>query len=102
MFIPFSLSNVRVLLLLRMPTARGYGLELFGCQVLGRAEPSQVGTARVGGTAFEASAPQPPFKTRDAAFDVSADGRFLIANQTEQAFASPMTMVLNWPSLLRK
>jgi len=52
---------------------------------------------------LEVSTPKPLFRmTRDAEFDVSADGRFLMPNQTAQAFAPPMTVVINWPSLLKR
>jgi hypothetical protein len=42
------------------------------------------------------------FKTRGSAFDVARDGRILTSSQTEQAYAAPMSIVLNWPALLRK
>jgi hypothetical protein len=35
-------------------------------------------------------------------FDVSKDGRFLIPVQPEQSASSPLTVVLNWPALLKK
>ena len=34
--------------------------------------------------------------------DVSKDGRFLIPRQPEQSAASPLTVVLNWPAVLKK
>jgi serine/threonine protein kinase/Tol biopolymer transport system component len=45
--------------------------------------------------------PQALFKTRNAPFDVAANGRFLLPTPTEQAFAGPMTVVVNWPALLK-
>ncbi len=54
----------------------------------------------------EASAPVELFKTRIAGggrpttinfnYDVAADGRFLINVVTEEAPASPLTLLLNW------
>lgn len=62
------------------------------------------------GPAFETGAPQALFKTNsrnDAGYDydVTADGqRFLInrlgAEQTEAT--APLTLVVNWPALLKK
>jgi hypothetical protein len=46
--------------------------------------------------------PRSLFKTRGSAFDVARDGRILTSSQTEQAYAAPMSIVLNWPALLRK
>jgi Tol biopolymer transport system component len=46
--------------------------------------------------------PRSLFKTRGSAFDVARDGRILTTSQTEQAYAAPMSIVLNWPALLRK
>ena len=38
----------------------------------------------------------------NTSFDVSKDGRFLLPALAEQAAAAPMTVVLNWPQLLKK
>jgi Tol biopolymer transport system component len=46
--------------------------------------------------------PRPLFETRDLAFDVSKDGRFLIPTQREQAAAAPMNVIVNWMARLRK
>jgi hypothetical protein len=35
-------------------------------------------------------------------YDVSADGRFLIASPVEQSATVPMTVVLNWQAGLKK
>jgi Tol biopolymer transport system component len=58
------------------------------------------------GAAFERGAPIPLFQTRIAGggtnayrrpqYDVTADGRFLINVTTEDATASPITLILNW------
>jgi serine/threonine protein kinase/Tol biopolymer transport system component len=40
--------------------------------------------------------------TTNPRFDVSEDGRFLLAIPVGQQEASPMTVVLNWPELLKK
>jgi serine/threonine protein kinase len=59
------------------------------------------------GEQFQAGAPQPLFDVRlsgnaNASYDVSADGRFLFATPTEQAATLPMTVVVNWPAMLKK
>ena len=35
-------------------------------------------------------------------FDLSKDGRFLLPALAEPRVAAPMTVVLNWPALLRR
>jgi eukaryotic-like serine/threonine-protein kinase len=75
------------------------GRELFFVQ----ADRTLVSVAVRGTPTLEMSAPKPLFRVnREGEFDVSADGRFLMPNQTAQAVAPPMTVVINWPSLLRK
>ena len=58
------------------------------------------------GAQFQAGVPKPLFDVQLAAnnanFDVSADGRFLIATPVEQGAAVPMTVVLNWQAALKK
>jgi Tol biopolymer transport system component/tRNA A-37 threonylcarbamoyl transferase component Bud32 len=58
------------------------------------------------GAQFVASVPKPLFDVRlgtsNPSFDVSADGRFLIATPVEQSASVPMTVVLNWPAALKK
>ena len=58
------------------------------------------------GPQFQPGVPQPLFDVRlssaNATFDVSADGRFLLAMPAEQAASSPMTVVLNWRQALTK
>ena len=58
------------------------------------------------GPQFEASVPKPLFDVRlgngVASYDVSADGRFLIATPVEQSASVPMTVVLNWQAALKK
>ena len=55
------------------------------------------------GAKFEAGVPKPLFETRGAtSFDVSKDGRFLIATQTEQSASTPITVVVNWMAGLKK
>jgi Tol biopolymer transport system component len=63
---------------------------------------------------FEAGAPQALFTTRLSRqpnsgivvfrpqYDVSRDGRFLIAQPVEESAASPITLILNWNSEKRK
>jgi Tol biopolymer transport system component len=58
------------------------------------------------GPQFEASVPKPLFDVRlginRPSYDVSADGRFLIATRVEQSVTVPMTVVLNWQAALKK
>ena len=58
------------------------------------------------GEQFQPGVPQPLFDVRLGptypSFDVSADGRFLIATPVEQATNEPITVVLNWPAALKK
>ena len=60
-----------------------------------------------GGERFEAGAPQPLFDTRitsgsQVRFDVGPDGRFLIPVQTGVATGTPLTIVTNWNTELKK
>jgi serine/threonine protein kinase/Tol biopolymer transport system component len=59
------------------------------------------------GEKFEAGSPRMLFETRIGnalgnRFDVSKEGRFLIPTETEQANDSPLTLIVNWPALLKK
>ena len=58
------------------------------------------------GPQFQASLPKPLFDVRLGidfpSYDVSADGRFLIATPVEQSAAASMTVVLNWQAALKK
>ncbi len=58
------------------------------------------------GAQFQAGVPKPLFDVRLGAtnptYDVSADGRFLIATPAEQSATVPMTVVLNWQAGLKK
>ena len=56
---------------------------------------------------FQSGVPKPLFEARisvetDVSFDVSKDGRFLLPMLVEQVASTPMTVVLNWPELLKK
>jgi hypothetical protein len=56
---------------------------------------------------FQFGVPKPLFEVRIAAnsypdFAVSQDGRFLLPALVEQEAPTPMTVVLNWPELLKK
>jgi serine/threonine protein kinase/Tol biopolymer transport system component len=44
----------------------------------------------------------PPIRNSLISFDVSKDGRFLLPALVEPRVAAPMTVVLNWPALLRR
>ena len=55
----------------------------------------------------QAGIPQPLFDVRmgtsnNRIYDVSPDGRFLIASPVEQSATLPMTVVLNWQAGLKK
>jgi hypothetical protein len=58
------------------------------------------------GAKFEAGVPKPLFDVRLAGnnpnFNVSADGRFLIATPVAESASVPMTVVLNWQAGLKK
>jgi Tol biopolymer transport system component len=58
------------------------------------------------GPQFQAGVPKPLFDVRlgtvNPTYDVSADGRFLIATPIEQSATVPMTVVLNWQAALQK
>lgn len=59
------------------------------------------------GDQFQPGIPQPLFDVRlgqtNPSYDVSADGRFLIATPIEQqAVTTPLRVVLNWPAMLKK
>jgi len=59
---------------------------------------------RTTGGKFEPGVPKPLFDVRVTAsnhYDVSKDGRFLIPSIVEQSANAPMTVVLNWPRMLK-
>ena len=53
---------------------------------------------------FQPGTPQELFRTRDASnFDVTADGkRFLVNQPVSDSSDTPVTVILNWPQLLKK
>jgi Tol biopolymer transport system component len=58
------------------------------------------------GSGFQHGPPKALFPVRitnrNASFSVSKDGHFLVAALVEQEASTPMTVVLNWPELLKK
>jgi serine/threonine protein kinase len=59
------------------------------------------------GAQFDHETPKPLFPVNlsivpNASFDVSKDGHFLLPALAEQSASAPMTVVLNWPELLKK
>jgi hypothetical protein len=62
------------------------------------------------GSAFEVGAVRSLFDTRApstinprSAYDVSPDGqRFLVNTLVDEAASAPITLVVNWPALLKK
>jgi hypothetical protein len=57
-----------------------------------------------GGPSFQVSAPKPLFGGLQGAngYDVSKDGRFLIAAQAEQSSKGTMNVIVNWSAGLKK
>lgn len=52
---------------------------------------------------FEPDVPKALFDARaNGGFDVSKDGRFLMAVPVEQSSPTPLTIVLNWQALFKK
>ena len=60
------------------------------------------------GATFEADAPRPLFETRlevaefRQTYAASADGNRFLLNIPVETSAPPLTVVLNWPALLKK
>jgi hypothetical protein len=58
------------------------------------------------GAKFETGMPKSLFDMRIAGsgiwFDVSKDGRFLIPIEIQQSARAPMTVVVNWPSAMKR
>jgi Tol biopolymer transport system component len=64
-------------------------------------------TVTAQGSKFSAGAAQPLFKSRPSLwrypYDVSPDGqRFLVISPTDEGDSPPITLVVNWPALLKK
>ena len=58
---------------------------------------------KTGGSTFEAGTPTLLFESRGRTYDASADGqRFLVAVPVEEATSTPITVVLNWTTDLKK
>jgi serine/threonine protein kinase/Tol biopolymer transport system component len=87
------------------PRWRGDGRELLYREANGRFVAVPV-TLHEG--AFEAGTPQPLFALRNnptpgTQYDVTRDGqRFIVSVPVQAEGASPLTLVLNWPSLLQR
>ncbi len=68
----------------------------------------EVNSSTLNGSAeFKAGVPQPLFQKRVGSgvaqsFDVGKDGRFLMPLEIEQTAAAPITVVVNWTSLLKQ
>jgi Tol biopolymer transport system component len=65
------------------------------------------GAGQKQGEKFAAGMPKPLFTTRfqpgaNSRFDVSNDGRFLMPVPVESAGSASMTLIVNWPALLKK
>ena len=88
------------------PAWRADGEEIFYLAADGRIMSVSVDS---GGGSLKLSLPKPLFPTRlefDSVFrqyDVSADGRrFLLAQPLEESTSVPITVMVNWPELLKK
>jgi hypothetical protein len=92
-----------------MPRWRRDGKELFYIALDGKLMAVEVSTA---GGNFKFGIPQPLFDPQiygggltpgAMRFDVTADGkRFLVITQVTETSSSPMTVILNWPALLKR
>jgi eukaryotic-like serine/threonine-protein kinase len=88
------------------PAWRGDGKELF--YVAGDGKIMSV-SVDLGPSVLKLGLPKPLFQTRlepdtlQRQYDVTADGkRFLLAQPLEESASSPITVIVNWPALLRK
>ena len=89
------------------PRWRSDGQEIF---YLGPDMKVMAAAVKGQGSAFEVGAVRPLFDTRAprtinprSAYDVSPDGqRFLVNTLAEQAAPAPITLVVNWPALLKR
>jgi serine/threonine protein kinase/Tol biopolymer transport system component len=87
------------------PVWRRDGKELFYREANGRFMAVPIARADA---SFEAGQPQPLFEARSMTtpgthYDVAADGqRFIVSVPAGAEGASPLTVVLNWPALLRR
>jgi dipeptidyl aminopeptidase/acylaminoacyl peptidase len=94
----------------RQPAWRADGKELFYLAADGKMMSVPVDSGTYSGTAsLKLGVPKPLFQTRlDFAvflrhYDVSADGkRFLLAQPLEEGGSVPITVIVNWPALLKK
>ena len=66
-------------------------------------------SVELGTASFKLGKPIPLFQTRlesdvtPRQYDVSADGtRFLLAQPLEESASVPITVIVNWPALLKK
>jgi serine/threonine protein kinase len=83
------------------PTWRADGKEIFYLSPEGTLMAVPVES---GENSFRAGMPQELFRTREASsFDVTADGhRFLVNQPVSDSSDTPVTVILNWPQLLKK
>jgi serine/threonine protein kinase/Tol biopolymer transport system component len=88
------------------PAWRADGKEIFYLAADGKLMSVPVES---GGVSFKLGVPKPLFQTRlvfDSfyrRYDVSADGnRFLLAQPLEESTSVPITVIVNWPALLKK
>ena len=84
------------------------GRELYYYSTGAKIMAVEIKPAIPGSRQFKFGAPKPLFDVRLATtsdgskFDVSRDGRFLLPALEEREASTPMTVVLNWPELLKK
>jgi Tol biopolymer transport system component len=86
------------------PARRADGKEIFYLAANGKLMSVPVES----GLSFKLGVPKPLFPTRlefytQRQYDVSADGkRFLVAQPLEENTSIPITVIVNWPALLKK
>jgi hypothetical protein len=85
------------------PRWRRDGKEIFYLGPDGKLVSAAVNGA---GSAFEVGAVRPLFDTRASGpgflYDVSADGQRFLVNTIVESTSTPITLVVNWPALLKK
>jgi len=88
------------------PAWRADGKEIF---YLGGDGKMMSVSVELGTASFKLGKPIPLFQTRlesdviPQQYDVSADGqRFLLAQPLEESASVPITVIVNWPALLKK
>jgi hypothetical protein len=103
---PAAGARRRVSIAAAQPTWRADGREIFYLAAGGKMMSVSVDS---GGSSLKLGKPIPLFQTQldfeliQRQYDVSADGnRFLLAQPLEEDASVPITVIVNWPGLLKK